>query len=376
MHPSAAGSFQVSGSSNVTIYGGPQRSVQVNSSNSGAASGGGTIDLTNAGPSQTGGDFAVFGGPSTPLSGFTTGSTGKWIYPASAFADPYAQTAQPSKPANAPAKTTVNFGVNGCPDPLGCDEYHPGAYAADIKIKSGGAGKATAIFDPGLYWLSGALTLDSGSTARPSCIPAAGGGCTTAADGSDGATFFFSTTSTVSVNANSGKSKACTSASVGTGTPNGCVVSFRTDGNAILSVTSPPVTCAGAPAPPGGLPTTVDGNVLLGPCAGPMSDPLHQYRGFLFFQNRQTAAAPQWGGGGQFLLAGLLYLHQCRSSDTSGTNCSAFGTTMTMNGNSGAQAYTIGNIVTDQLQMSGSPKIHMILNPSASQSILKVQVLQ
>src|SRR4029077_16580632 len=72
---------------------------------------------------------------------------------------------------------------------------------------------ATAIFDPGLYYL-GTSGLQPGSNTTMRMSTAVG-------DGKNGATFFFSTSAgTLSVGSNTGKSSACTSASPGMPTPN------------------------------------------------------------------------------------------------------------------------------------------------------------
>jgi hypothetical protein len=125
--------------------------------------------------------------------------------------------------------------------------------------------------------------------------------------------------------------------------------------------------CPGGPAPPASVPATANGNILMGPCTGPSpgqtqnyGDPGNQYRGFL--------------------LAGLLYFHQCNASGT-GTLCSApgsggYGTALSLQGGSGAGAYTVGNVVADTLSLGGNSGINMILNPSNSFTVLKVQVLE
>src|SRR5205085_2087215 len=80
----------------------------------------------------------------------------------------------------------------------------------------------TGIFDPGLYYVAAnGLNLGSGSSARIS---------TSTGDGSKGVMFYFSTSATVGVDSNSGKSSPCTSASTGSGSPTGCVVSYNRDG--------------------------------------------------------------------------------------------------------------------------------------------------
>src|SRR5207249_7142344 len=136
----------------------------------------------------------------------------------------------------------------------------------------------TAIFDPGLYYV-GTAGLNPGANTTMRMSTAVG-------DGTNGATFYFSTgTGTVSVGSNTGKAPACTSASVGSGSPNNCIVSYLPSGGTLLGVTSRVLQCpGGAPNPPE-IPTVMDGNILLGPCSGTYGSADGRDRGFLFFQN-------------------------------------------------------------------------------------------
>jgi hypothetical protein len=133
LHHTASGALSVSGSATIKIFGGPNRSVQVDSSSSTAVSVG-TVDLSEAGPDGTGADFASFGGPTTKPAGINVGSTGSYVSPATPFGDPWVTVGAPGE-AGAPAipttagKTTPQpFGWNGCPDPDGCVELTAGTY--------------------------------------------------------------------------------------------------------------------------------------------------------------------------------------------------------------------------------------------------------
>ncbi len=355
LHPTASGALSVSGSAGITIVGGPQRSVQVNSSSKSAVSVG-TVDLSQAGPNNTGGDFAVFGGPTTKPGSVSLGSTGNWVYPSTPVSDPYAQIAapaQPGAPVNGTSGKSVAYKTNGCPDSGGCNEYTGGYYPSGISL-----GSKPAIFDPGLYYVVGGMTLGSNSTVRVS---------TAVGDGSGGVVIFFKGTGTISVNANSGK-KATTSA-------------YYVDGSVSpQGVASRALQCPGGAAIPPQLPATVNGNILLGPCTGPYADPSGQNRGFVFIQDRSAAVQPSWGGGGQFLLAGFMYFHQCRADGT-GANCSApgaggYGTTFGMQGNACSGSYAVGSLITDAISLGGTPCINMILSPSKSFAQLKVVFLK
>ncbi len=455
LDPTDPHTFALNGNPKVTITGGPQRSIQVNSSDAGGVSLGnnGSVDLSAAGPKGTGSDFGDFGVESKP-SQVRVGTSGHWISPANPFPDPYATVAAPAKPSMG-SVTFAPFGFNGCPDPAGCAEYSPGDYTTcnnggKITVGSGGnqrpgcleiplkytlkflgwqsvrpynvgdeiqngnyifrvitagisAGTQpawpptigntvtessgvtwenvgslpnqvnTAIFDPGLYYVGApGLKLDSNSTVRPAYI---------ASDTTiRGAMFYFVGGNTVGVGLNTGSSSACTAANIGNATPNHCIVSYQPGGGVNLGVPSPPLQCPGGASNPSGLPSTVDGNILLGPCTlvaactgascGPKGqqygDASGQYRGFLFFQDRGSQSSPSAGGGGQFLIAGLLYFHHAGS----------YNTHFSLSGGSKGGAYTIGNIVTDQISLGGNSKINLILTPSASYSILRPQLLQ
>src|SRR2546422_3659590 len=446
LHQTASGALSAAGAASIKIFGGPNRSIQVNSNSTSAVSVG-TVDLSQAGPSGTGADFAVFGGPATKPGGVSLGSSGNWISPASPVGDPWVTLSTPSVPASAGSATPVPFAINGCPDPAGCVEFTGGNYTAcstgtiapggngcliSPSFSSGGAvwqvshpyaagtliqptaaqhnaggyiyqalnagtsgstgpnpwnqtiggnqvdgsvtwknmgpvstSPSTAIFDPGLYYvgrIGGGLSPGPNTTIRMSTVNG---------DGNNGVTFYFSTANTVSVGSNTGKSPACTSASPGSGSPNKCVVSYKPDGSTVLGVTSRVLQCPSGPANPSQVPATIDGNILLGPCSGTYGDPNGKNRGFLFFQNRSTAANPSWGGGGQFLLSGFMYFHS-GSGATCGTNTSC----LTMSGGSGAGAYALGNIVVDKISMTGNSGLNMILNPAVTFQVLRPQLLR
>ncbi|HYX51997.1 MAG TPA: pilus assembly protein TadG-related protein [Candidatus Limnocylindrales bacterium] len=472
LHPTSAASISVSGASLIKVFGGPQRSVQVDSSSATAASVG-SVDLSQGGPSNSGSDFAVLGGPATQPGGISLGSTGHYLYPSTPFGDPFSTYNAPSAPSTPGAVNPVPFGMNGCPDPNGCVEFTPGDYrsctssgnispgdkgclslpytgsnpkfknipgwtaqqnfaqGAVIQPTSNNAnfvfvattgGKtgntqptwnipapnpctlqtngtctgstvtdgtvtwqnvgvinlnklSTGIFDPGLYFVgTPGLSFGDGSTARISCAPPfANGQCATTGDTSNGVMFYFNSSGSVSVTSSSGNGKPCTSASNnGNGSPNGCVVSYKVDGSATGAALGPirsrPLQCPQGSANLAQVPTTLDGNILLGPCSGTYASP-DGNRGFLFFQ--RTAANPRWGGGGQFLSSGFMYFH----SGVGGT-CGTSTSCLTLQGGSGSQSFTLGNIVVDKLALGGNPQINMILNPTATFEVLRPTLLE
>ena len=133
----------------------------------------------------------------------------------------------------------------------------------------------------------------------------------------------------------------------------------------------------------------------MGACTGPYGDPLGtddpigEQHGIVFFQNRDTSAAkPSYGGGGTAAILGSMYFHYCNSDDNKPTNSppikglgskcnpSAFTDQITLQGSSGSESYVVGNIVTDELTLGGTPRIYMDLNPNALYYVLKATLIQ
>jgi hypothetical protein len=363
LNPTVSGALNLNGGTgSIKIFGGSNQSIQVNSSSATAITSDGTIDLSKGGQNHTGSDLGTYVGPTAPTGTFLPGTTGTWRAPSSPIQDPFSTLAAPAQPANAPLKTHVNYLTFGCPNVSdGCDEYHPGYYSSTINIgPGGGSNGVTAIFDPGLYYVVGGMQLNSNSTVRPAIgapDPAGWGG-----------TMFYlkgplpncsGSPGSICVDANSG-SKAVPPA----------IVSFDTS----------PVQCPGGDPPDPPLPATLNGNILLAPCAGPYGDPLGKSRGILFFQDRNTVGTGQWGGGGQFLLAGTMYFHQCGSATLgSGSGCDtagAFNSMFKLNGNPGSGTYILGEIITDKMSLSGTPNVNMQLNPNSTYNTLKATLLR
>jgi hypothetical protein len=147
------------------------------------------------------------------------------------------------------------------------------------------------------------------------------------------------------------------------------------------------VKCTTRSQIPINLPATITGNLLMAPCTGPYGDPLLTYdpigeqHGILFFGNRSTAAvSPSFGGGGVAAALGSLYFHYCNSANGAGLGSScpstAYTDQLTLQGGSGSTSYIVGNIVTDQLGLGGTPQIVMDLNPNALYYVLKASLLQ
>jgi hypothetical protein len=142
LDPTDSGTLSGRGTPNITIYGGPNRSIQVNSSSSSAVDlkGNASIDLSNAG-SGSGADFAVAGAESQP-GGVTLGSAGKWLSPSLPSGDPFASSPEPTtNPATKGTAFPVAFTVNGCPDTSGCAEFTAGDFSScSGSVSAGGNG--------------------------------------------------------------------------------------------------------------------------------------------------------------------------------------------------------------------------------------------
>jgi hypothetical protein len=383
--------LSVQGTPTIAIYGGPQQSIQVDSGDPAAVNigGSGSIDLSKGGPNTTGSNLGVYGGPATAPGGFSDGTTGHWVSPSSPISDPFAQMCAPgasgcstingySVPAipttvqiptdltgttkcNTAANIqagncTVPTGYDGCPAAAGgtCTLYTWGAYPGGISVKND-----FAIFDPGLYYVTGGLALQANSNVYPGTGATSGAG-----DGSGGTVFYFVGSSSTSVAANSG----------------GSTFSYSTSN----------LKCTASSTIPTNIPATITvGNILLGPCSGYYGDPLGtsdslgEQRGILFFQDRSaTGVTAGWGGGGQFALVGTMYIHACIGAGGAGVGCTQTASTkdsldtFSFGGNSGSGSYVWGEIIADQIQLSGTPSITMDLDPAAVYTTLKASLLQ
>ena len=366
LNPTVSASLHGSGTPTIKIFGGSDQSIEVNSNSGTAAQFGGTIDLSKGGPNHTGSDFGTFGGPASPTGTFLPGTTGHWRDPSAPIADPFATTAAPTQPATPGTITHRLHGVNGCPNILnGCDEYTPGNYPTGISVGPGGATSGTtAIFDPGVYYVTGGMQLKSNSTVRP-----AFGASVPDPTGMRGTIFYLTGTFP---NCSGSPGALCVDANSG-----------NRSSTLVDSLNTSIVQCPGGDPPDPPLPATLNGNILLAPCAGTYGDPLGKNRGILFFLDRRTNGTGQWGGSGQFLLAGTLYFHQCNSTKvgdpTSGEKCAttgAFNAQIKPNGNPGSSTYILGEIIADEIDMSGTPVISMQLNPNSAYNTIKATLLR
>jgi hypothetical protein len=155
-HPTLSGALSMNGATSITICGGPSQSIEINSSSATAYGGGGSIDLSHAGPldpgnctTGTGANFGVFGGDHTNPGSVALGTTGKYLSPSSPIQDPLAGVAPPAKPTIQGAAATCTAHCASCPGgATTCLEYTPGLYATGLNLKG-----QTAMLDPGIYYL-------------------------------------------------------------------------------------------------------------------------------------------------------------------------------------------------------------------------------
>ncbi len=407
LNPTVNSALTISGGAHITIVGGPQTSIQVNSSANGSPSAnsasnaiycnggnGYPIDTSAAGPSGTGGNVAVVGGPSTnQLCGanyiMNNTTHALWKSPATVAVDPYAGVPAPTQPAGkvleavTPVATVaqgytpssdptygytsgtwVASGTDSCPNtaaqqhyltysasyPLhggniygNCLEFTPGYYPAGIDTTSlAGYANDVVIFMPGVYYLNGNLTVGSSTTLRNAWIgtqPA-----------TQGVMFYFLSGGPTFA----GGSGAASSS--------------------INTVPSYYMNCSST-STPAGTPASLTGNVLISQCAAggtyvgaPSSDAysVTGSRGLLFFSGHSnTYSNTLIGAGATLNFSGVLYFHNSNYADL-----------VQLNGAGGSTTYAIGMVVVDQLTLSGSGTIAMTLTNVTSSSPPEVGLFQ
>jgi hypothetical protein len=350
LHPSMAGSFSTSGGGVLKIVGGPQRSVQVNSTSPTAVqlSSSGLLDLTTGGPHQTGSNIGILGGPSVaPTAGYAGGATSLWKSGVSPVPDPFGGVPPPNSiktiaPSTGTKGTSVPYHTDGCPDSNGCVEYGQGYYPSGINIAGG---STTAIFLPGIYYLNGDLSANATNTLR-NAKPAG-------YQRTDGVMFYFFSGSFRFAGA------------TGTST-------------SLDAVDPADLTCDGSPPPPSlGISGPLQGNVLIAQCTqnGTYWDSVSDNttdsrgtpgsRGILAFQDHANLNSPSFGGGGGLAFSGALYFHAADFSDV-----------LSLSGNAGTGTFILGEIIADQVSIGGAGTIGLALSPVASTEVLKAAVLQ
>ncbi len=334
-HPTLPGALSFNGNPSITITGGPRRSIQVNSSDSSSIAttscSNATVDLSGAGPSDTGADFGDFGGHSTPCFTFTPG-IGRYVQPASPIDDPLAGVPVPPIPTTAPAPTSIGSGVSGCPvGASNCQLYSPGLYSGGIDAKN-----HTLVFKPGIYYVtSGGF----GASANGDMVMATGF--------TDGTGPAATTTCTTSPCPNTNTGWTGNILVYNTGNGSGDVFSVGSNGIANL---------VGSPA------SSI-------------------YKNILFFEDRTSAAhvgppsknAQNFGGGGAMTLIGTIYVTNTLALMTA--NASQY-QQVNLSGNSGSATNITGEIIAGVLNMGGGGAINMSLNASATTVVRQVALVQ
>ncbi len=400
LDPTDSGSFNYSGGASLNIIGGPSRALQVDSSSSSAilCSPSGVINTSEGGPNYTGSDVGITG--DEPLNtngceksggymGFNPGTTGSWNPNVLPVGDPYSGVAAPTSvmsitPATYTATTNtyynagtyyrwVSYHIDGCPDPsdnyyydhgiaTNCAEYAPGYYPNGMTLPS----NSTIIFLPGVYYINGSMTATnndlrvglpcwssytSGYSAS-ACSPVSSAEGWTYSQG-QGVVFYFSS---------------------GTYTASG----GNGNGDSVDAVPSTLLTCDGS-APPSelGMPSNLnDPDLLWAPCTengtyydsgGDTTDSAGNpgVRGILFFQGHSDTASPNFSGSATLAFAGSLYFHS-----------SSYGDVLNLSGATGTGTFIVGDIVTDQIKMTGSGSINLALPSTPSTPTLKVAAFQ
>ncbi len=143
------------------------------------------------------------------------------------------------------------------------------------------------------------------------------------------------------------------------------------------SVPSTDLTCDGSAASASiGMPSSIPGNVLWGQCttngtywdaAGDTSDSRGSpgSRTLLFFQDHADTTNPVFNGSGQLSFSGALYFHSSTYSDV-----------IALSGGTSSGTYVLGEIIADQVQLTGSGIIKLALNPQATASMSKVSIVE
>ena len=202
---------------------------------------------------------------------------------------------------------------------------------------------STVIFKPGIYYLNGSLVASGSNTlriAKPSGYQQ-----------TDGVMFYFYTGS-LNISGCSG----CSSSGVN-------------------NVNATDLTCDGSSPPSGlGMASTLYGNVLYGQCTtnGTYWDTGNDTtdsrgtpgtRGLLVFQDHANTTQPTFSGSGALSFSGALYFHS-----------NSYGDVLNLSGGASSGTLILGEIITDQVNLSGSGVIKLALNPAATTNMSKVAI--
>jgi Flp pilus assembly protein TadG len=333
-HPTLSDALSLNGATSITICGGPSQSIEINSSSATAYGGGGTIDLSHAGPldpgncsTGTGASFGVFGGDHTNPGSVSLGTTGKYLSPSSPIQDPLAGVAPPAKPTIVGAAATCSIHCGSCPGGAStCLEYTPGLYATGLNLKG-----QTAMLDPGIYYLE-----DGGFTTKNSTVG------------------------------------MCAQCAADPTTVNG-VLLYDT-------VTTPKtgtITAANCDATGGFAIDTNSADSFLGAgvsSANPTAAPAAPYYGIAFFEDRNACAQNHTLGQGNscFAIIGTVYITNTLASMLASP---ALVQSVEFNGGTCSATQNYGEIIVGALTMKGNDSITMGLFPNSFLKIRQVALV-
>jgi hypothetical protein len=407
LNPTIGSALNISGGAHIVIAGGPQTSIQVNSSANGSPStnassnaiycSGGSgypIDTSTAGPAGTGGNVSVVGGPlSNQLCGanyiMNNTTHAQWKSPAAVIADPFAGVSAPTLPSGKVAEaatpvatiaqgytpavdatygytsgTWVASGTDSCPNTAELQHYI--TYSPTYP-KNGGLIFGNCLeFTPG-YYPNGINTTSLAGYANDVVI-------------------FMPGIYYLNGNLNVGSSTTVRNAWVGTQPSTVGVMFYFVSGGPLFSggsgaasssITSVPsyyLNCSSMTTP-SGTPASLTGNILLSQCAAsgtyvgaPSSDSYSSTgkRGLLFFAGHSdTYNATLMGAGATLNFSGSFYFHNSSYADV-----------VELDGAGGSTTYAIGSIVVDSLTLSGSGIIAMNVNTTSGTGSSAVGLLQ
>jgi hypothetical protein len=399
LDPTASGAFSYSGGASLNIIGGPSRALQVDSNSSSAivCAPSGVINTSQGGPNYTGSDVGITG--DEPLNtngcqksggymGFNPGTTGSWNPNVLPVGDPYAGVAAPASVMSiTPATYTatknsdyaagtyyrwVGYHVDGCPDPnhpaydngipTNCAEFAPGYYPNGITLPND---YSTVIFLPGIYYINGSLNVTNNDIRMG--LP-----CWSSYTSGYSASACSPVSSAEGWNYSQGQGVMFYFAS-GTYTASG-----GSGDSGLDTVPATMLTCDGS-SPPSELnmPSSLnDDDLLWAPCTqngtyydsgGDTTDSAGNpgVRGILIFQAHDDTASPNFSGSAGLSFAGSLYFHS-----------SSYGDILQLTGGTSTGTFIVGDIVTDQISLSGSGAINLALPSTPSIPTLKVATFQ
>jgi Flp pilus assembly protein TadG len=327
-HPSLSGAFHGNGGVTVTICGGPQRSIQVNSFSTTATATSGnsnSVDLTHAGPpdpgdcsgiNDPGGVFGVWGAEPSPTFNITPSNAYQaeqpWIQ------DPLYWVTAPTPgagwPTNPPQTTITTAGQDGC-TATPCVLWSPGVYTTGIDGKGD-----NNLFSPGIYYVqNGGFVCDAGC--NMTMATGVGSDTATATGWSAGHMMVYNT---------------------GTGL-------FTLTANGTINLTGAPATDAKYPS------------ILL-----------FQDRGSVAHVGTNKNTGHILGGGGSLTLVGTLYMTNTRATMVADATHYQ---RLNLQGTPGSGTLIEGEIITDVLDLGGNGGIKMNLN-NASYTVNQIALVR